>query len=122
MNKTPRQAPLTSASVFQNPTALQRLMRLIEVICERLRRSMKVVQLVLKRLLQRLVKMAARSEMLLNLSYCNLDLLHARAKADASRVRVLSTSALHFEASRSMRRMMGSRRCLVDEWATETAG
>ena len=30
MNKTPRQAPLTSASVFQNPTALQRLMRLIE--------------------------------------------------------------------------------------------
>ena len=30
MNKTARQAPLTSASVFQKPTLLQRLMRLIE--------------------------------------------------------------------------------------------
>ena len=30
MNKTPRQAPLTSGPAYQNPTALQRLMRLIE--------------------------------------------------------------------------------------------
>ena len=30
MNKTPRQAPLTTGSAYQNPTALQRLMRLIE--------------------------------------------------------------------------------------------
>jgi rod shape determining protein RodA len=30
MNKTARQAPLTSASVFQKPTALQRLWRLLE--------------------------------------------------------------------------------------------